>query len=411
MTNLLSRVRQGRPTETSIFDVMYQTGFAGFDFLNGFEVTGYHKDGTKYTYYATGILDGSFNQIIGRSGSGKTTWAIQVAANIIRPFENGVMLVRSIEGGITIPRLETLTGFSQSELMERVDIANFGITTESVFDDIHNIYEEKKSNAKEYTYDTGLVDSLGNPIIKYVPTTYVLDSIAMLVPERVSDRDDLGGQMDATALAKSNTQLIKRIIQLMKEVNIIMLGVNHITQAVEINPMMHSQAQNAYLKQSESLPGGKAMMYLANNIIRFSDKKIKSETFGFNGMETDISLVKSRSNRSQEDFIPLVLDFTNGFNPFLSNMILLKQLGRITAKGAYMQIDDHADMKFTNKKFLEKYFTDTEFKNVFDNVCLEALRELLPSRRTGAALNNKEVLNKAMNEFANLCRNINIVEE
>ena len=83
MSNLLSRVRQGRSNETSIFDVMYQTGFAGFDFLNGFEVTGYHKDKTKYTYFATGILDGSFNQIIGRSGSGKTTWAIQVAANII----------------------------------------------------------------------------------------------------------------------------------------------------------------------------------------------------------------------------------------------------------------------------------------------------------------------------------------
>ena len=406
MRNLLSRVRQGRSNETSIFDVMYQTGFAGFDFLNGFEVTGYHKDKTKYTYFATGILDGSFNQIIGRSGSGKTTWAIQVAANIIRPFENGFMLVRSIEGGITIPRMETLTGFSQQELFDRVDIANFGVTTESVFDDVHAIYEEKKENSKDYTYDTGLVDSLGQPIIKYVPTVYVLDSIAMLVPERVSDRDDLGGQMDATALAKSNTQLIKRIIQLMKEVNIIFLGINHITQSVEINPMMHSQAQNAYLKQSESIPGGKAMMYLANNIIRFNDKKIKSETFGFNGMETDISLVKSRSNRSQEDYIPLLLDFTNGFNPIISNMLFLKQVGRITARGAYMQIDDHSDMKFTNKKFLEKYFSNEEFREIFDRVCLEALQGLLPKRQDEAKLNNQKLLNKAMNDFARMCSTV-----
>lgn len=406
MYGLLSRVRQGRSQETSIFDVLYQTGFPGFDFLNGFKVIGYKKDKSKYSYYATGLLDGSFNQIIGRSGCGKTTWAIQVAANIIRSFENGFMFVRSIEGGITIPRMETLTGFSQQELFNKVDIANFGISAETVFDDIYNIYEEKKNNSKDYIYDTGLIDSVGQPIFKYVPTIYVLDSIAMLVPDRINSRTELGGQMDATALAKSNTQLIKRIIQLLKETNIIFIGMNHITDAVSTNPMIHSQSQNAFLKQTESVPGGKAMFYLANNIIKFSDKKIKSETFGFNGSEVSITLVKSRSNRSQEDSVPLLLDFSNGFNQIISNMLLLKQLGYITAKGAYMQIGDHADLKFTNKKFLEKYFENEEFRTVFDSACLEGLQSLIPKREDNAKINNYKLINSAVNEFSKLCQSI-----
>ena len=123
-------------------------------------------------------------------------------------------------------------------------------------------------------------------------------------------------------------------------------------------------------------------------------------------METDISLVKSRSNRSQEDYIPLLLDFTNGFNPIISNMLFLKQVGRITARGAYMQIDDHSDMKFTNKKFLEKYFSNEEFKAIFDRVCLEALQGLLPKRQDEAKLNNQKLLNKAMNDFARMCSTV-----
>ena len=71
-----------------------------------------------------------------------------------------------------------------------------------------------------------------------------------------------------------------------------------------------------------------------------------------------------------------------------------------------MQIDDHSDMKFTNKKFLEKYFSNEEFRAIFDRVCLEALQGLLPKRQDEAKLNNQKLLNKAMNDFARMCSTV-----
>ena len=46
--------------------------------------------------------------------------------------------------------------------------------------------------------------------------------------------------------------------------------------------------------------GGNTPIYLANNIIRFDDgtKLKEGETFGIDGNITDITLVKSRTNKA-----------------------------------------------------------------------------------------------------------------
>lgn len=397
--------RMGTASSTSIYDVLYPTGFFNVDYLNGYKINGYHTDGSKFSYDAFGIVDGSFNLVVGRTGSGKTTAAIQWGANIIRRFDNARMFIASIEGGITINRLEALTGWFGDDLFKRVSIRNSGLNVESIYKEILSIYDAKMANKDEYLYDTGHVDSRGLPIIKMVPTVYVIDSVANMVPERVANRGEMGGQMDATAIAKANTQFIKLTMQLLKTVNIIVLAINHINKRVETG-FMPTKNDIPYLKQDETLPGGKAINYDANNIFKLDDKKIKEESFGFNGKEIVVQMIKSRTNKANMT-TPLLLNFDIGFDPYFSLLLLLKDTGRVKAKGAYMQIDDYADMKFTNKKFTEMLFSNKEFQKVFFDVAKEECRKLLTPTKTLT----ESVDNTLSNDVMALFRAMDQVEE
>ena len=51
----------------------------------------------------------------GIQGSGKTTWAIQTAANIVRPFPNSYVMHEDIEGGISDSRKRQLLRMTEEE--------------------------------------------------------------------------------------------------------------------------------------------------------------------------------------------------------------------------------------------------------------------------------------------------------
>ena len=63
-------------------NVAYPTGYLSFDFLNG-SIIHVKAEGLEYKYYSVGIVDGSMNMFIGRSGCGKTSFTTQIAANIV----------------------------------------------------------------------------------------------------------------------------------------------------------------------------------------------------------------------------------------------------------------------------------------------------------------------------------------
>ena len=89
---------------------------------------------------------------------------------------------------------------------------------------------------EKFIYDTGLYSTSGEKIYKLEPTVYILDSLAMLMPEKYSDEEELSGQMSATAAAKANASVFRRIVPMLKAANIILFVVNHLTQKVELTP-------------------------------------------------------------------------------------------------------------------------------------------------------------------------------
>ena len=361
-------------------DVLYPTGFPHLDYLNGYKVHVHPKNGEPFTYNAVGLVDGTSIEIIGRTGSGKTTFAWQVAGYIAHLFPDNVdIFADDIEAGSNMSRREILLKFAGEDLDNKLIYRNSAVTAETLYIRIHTIYEEKMKNKADYEYNTGFLDTKGNPIYKLYPTVYILDSLAMLTTDKLSELDELSGQMGATSIAKSNTAVFKGIIPKLKAANILLLSINHINDKVEINAFSHTKATIAGLKPNETVPGGKAAQYLANNLIRIDDGAIlkESEGLGVSGKIVDISFIKSRTNSTLNRSVPMVFTADKGYDPILSLFVFLKSVGAITMSGASCTFRDNPEVKFTQKTFLNKLTTDPNFAALFNEVAKQEMEKLL----------------------------------
>lgn len=355
----------------------YSTGFLSLDYLNGTVIHVKTKD-KNFKYNSVGILDGSATTIIGRSGCGKTTLLLQIGSNIIRPFKTSSLFIDDIEGGANDRRIEILTRMDTEEIAERIVYRNTGITSENLYERIKMIHDMKVENKQDYLYDTGYYDYKGERIYKLEPTVYMIDSIPLIMPKNIIEEDEMGGQMSATAIAKSNTFFFKKISQLLKEANIILLCINHILDDVQINPFAKKKLQLSYLKEGERLPGGRAAIYLANNMFRVDDNsKLKeSEAFGIDGYIVDVTMLKSRTNKCGKS-VPMVFNLATGFDPDLSLFLLLKAEKRINGAGVSFYIDDRNDIKFSQRNFKEKLASNQELQQIFAQACYEVLCGLI----------------------------------
>ena len=138
----------------------FKSGLDILDFKNGKLVT---PRGHK-PYYSTGIEEGSYVMFIGRSGSGKTSLAIQMACNIVRPYENGEVYLDDVEAATSITRVKQLSGWSDDEIEEKFIHRNVGITSEEFYRNINKIYKLKMEMKDQLTITTDKVDDKGQPI-------------------------------------------------------------------------------------------------------------------------------------------------------------------------------------------------------------------------------------------------------
>ena len=393
----MKKSKDYRMSSEAEFDVAYPTGFLGFDFLNG-SIVNVRTNNTSYGYYSVGIVDGSINTLIGRSGCGKTTFGVQISKNIINNFVDTCMYIDAVEGGITYNRLSNLTGWDGPTVKERIIYRNAGITAENFYQRLKLIHDLKLANRDKLTYDTGKVDTQGNPVYKLVPTPYILDSLAMLMPETYTNENELAGQMAATAAAKTNTRILKTLVPMLKSANIILILINHINQKVDIKPYARTKSQVSYLKPDETLPGGNAAIYLANNIIRFDDTKLKStEGFCIEGSLVTLSLVKSRTNKAGRT-VNLIFCQDTGFDADLSLYTLLKDAGIIKGAGAFYHIEG-CDTKFTQKTFKDKLKTDPEIRDAFINAAINYLTKSITPKVDVDNFNSFEVTNSLINKL------------
>ena len=364
-------------------DYMYSTGFLELDYVNGTIIHVTPKDQPETQYQSVGLVDGSSNTFIGRSGCGKSTYVIQVIGNMLRENPGSVAYIDDIERSLPDFRKQFLLGLPEDELKERVHFRDTGITTENVYEQVKTIRDVKVENRSELEYDTGKLDIYGNKIYKMIPTFYLIDSFAMLMPEDVQDKDlNETGNMTGAQTAKKNTELVKKMGQMLKEANIIMFVINHILQDISTG-FMPNAAQISGLKQGERLSGGRTSLYLANNMFRLDDAGTlkDSEGFGIRGTIVNIKAVKSRTNANNIP-VPFIFNKTTGaFDNILSLFYFLKSNGALGGAGRSMYLENCPDIRFSQKEFKDKLLESTELQKAFAELCHEYLSKLLSDTR------------------------------
>ena len=339
------------------------------DFANGYiqEINGKMK-------FELGISDGSMNMIISDSGVGKTTIATQIATNIIKPFQSSCIFYEQAEAtGTNIQRLKNLTGMDDETFEKRFIVRDAGITTESIYNRAKMIHDIKTSNPDDYMYDTGIIDIHGKPIYKFEPTVMIIDSVKLVLSEKISQADETTN-MTGAQNAKTNSEYYSKMLPLCKMANIIVFFINHIT--VDVNTgFLPKKAELAYLKQGEHIAGGRSLTYIQNNIFRLDIKsKLKPEEgLGISGSVVSLDVVKSRTNTSSRAKCNLVFDQATGYDNDLSLFMMLKDRKLLEGSGAFLKLPGY-DKKFSQKKFKEELYSDPEFFNAFVSICINTLK-------------------------------------
>lgn len=353
----------------------FKTGFDTLDYKLGSYVR--TPDGYD-DYFATGIEEGTYTMIIGRTGSGKSSLAMQIAGKIVKQYKDGAVFLDDVEAASSASRFKSLTNWSDEEIENKFVHRKVGITAESFYKSINDIYELKMANKDALTVDTGKVDEKGNPITTLAPTVYILDSLAVLVPEKFSMEDELSSTMSQGAVAKVNSMVFQRIMPKLKKANIILFVINHITAKIDINPMMKSKAQLLYLKQDESIPGGTKPLYMANTLLKVEcgSKLDESKDIGVSGNTASIQILKSRSNRAGR-VATLVYNQNKGFiNPW-SNYLFLKEEKKVSGAGRSFYLDGCQEVKFAQKDFIKKLKESKELQKRYKELLADSLSQFI----------------------------------
>ena len=249
MASMLDRLRakdkKGMFTASQV-SVAYPTSFMPLDFLNGQLVQVRDMDDNLLEQYpSVGIVGGTFNTVVGKSGVAKTTWATQAAFNIVKPFDdNAFVIMYDLEQSSSYTRIRNITGATQRELDRKFILRQGKNYIEDIYDSIISITKEKEENKEEYMYDPGVLDEFGKPIKCYVPTVIIIDSIPTMASKDTPET--IEGQTAQMRKAKALTQFYQKLMPVVKPYNITIFVINHIQTKIEINAFAKTQPQLMY---------------------------------------------------------------------------------------------------------------------------------------------------------------------
>ena len=400
MENLLLdqlRSEQGKNDstfESSTMNICYKTGIAPLDYALGYIVNVHDADGNIVdSYPELGITCGVNLMNIGKSSTAKTSFLLSIAANIVRKFPNGLIIHYDLEQSLTLSRALAMTRFSISDLKKHYVLKQSDTSIDGIKDGIVKVWKEKRDNPDKYTYNTGKKNEFGEEIIMYEPTIILIDSIAsMSVGLNPNDKSEMkkilevSSQTDRMRLTGEIGRFYTDLLPYLKEVNIIIMSVNHI----KVNPQMgivKSPAELLYLKQDEALPGGKAPVYFAHILLKniaIGSEKFNKEDDGFDGFGLYVEIIKSRSNRGGQK-VHLIYDSVRGIDPVRTCIAYAKEMGLTGGNKNGMYFIDNPDKKFPMRTVNEYFRENREmFKIMYDTI--------LPSLRANLSTVDEETL-------------------
>lgn len=166
-----------------------------------------------------------------------------------------------------------------------------------------------------------------------------------------------------------------------KKANIMIFVINHITRKVETG-FVKSARDLIGLGENEAIPGGRASVYLANNVLRLKNKKSLTvdKEYGINGNIIGATFYKSRTNESNVE-CELVFNKGKGFSKLLSMLHfgIDKNIVKKSGNKYCLNDPDVEDIKFSKKEFMEVCEENPKLVYKLYDLCLPKMRKLLNS--------------------------------
>lgn len=361
----------------------YKTGNPILDYGVGYRVNVYNKnDEVVDSYPSLGIMAGSQVCCIGKPSTGKTTWAVGTAAAITRGLDNAFTIHFDLEQAQNYTRIHNITKFKISEIENdsKYILKQGFYSISDIKAAIMQIYMEKTAHPDKYKYDCGMKDEFGNPIILYVPTVVIIDSIPQLATDvNLNDKKDRAkveevmSQTERMRVTGEISRFYGEIIPYQKEANIILISINQIKKRASVG-MVPTPGEMLYLNQDEALPGGTAPQFLANLLLKFiaiGGEKLSEEEDGIDGFGSKVRIIKSRTNTNGKD-LHMIYDKHRGFDSLRTSFTFAKENGLVggNRNGYYFtELENGKEHKFTLRNMTEDFRNDRElYKMLYSQI-------------------------------------------
>lgn len=369
--------------------VAYTTGFMPLDYMNGQRVKVFDdNDNVIEEYDSVGLVEGTMITVISDPGLGKTTLSQQMAVEICSQFDESFIQHEDIEQASHINRVYNITGQRPRWIHNHYALYQ-DTHTEAFVGRFMDHARTKLNNRKLFEYDTGLKDMFGEKIKRIIPTVVILDSLAVMRSEDGSfdttgkskikdDIDNTGGSnMFGARLAKFNSEMFKQILPFAKKANIILLVINQINRKIQTG-FVPQPRDLVGLSESEAISGGRASLYLANNVLRLKNKgQLKPDKdYKINGYIIDATFLKSRTSASNVSF-ELIFDKQNGYSPALSLLHYAFNHDLIKKSGNKYALVGMENITFSKGNFCQVAVEHPELLNHLYDICLPSLQNNL----------------------------------
>ncbi len=342
--------------------VNYSTGILPLDYANGYWQESKDEKGNPIIVPVLGVRGGSFTSVIGNTGTGKTTFADQMAYNMIKNFEDGIMFHIDAERTALKQRLSRITGSHLED--ERIILKKENTSIEDVLEMFDGICEAKEAGGDRYKYEVKNSSHDGKIFTPYIPTVFIIDSLPSF-NSREYNVADLGTNMDQARASRDISRFYNNCLDRMEKYNITFITVNHIRPKIETNQFQRPPTGLMMLSNTEVLTRGYVSQYMSQNYFRLNMIKsnmYKKEDVGFEGFKATIQIAKTKTN-----FIGSAIDVAFnkdiGFDPIYSLFEYSSSIGLIQGRNPHLYYEGMETMKFSRKLYRKKFIDDPIFRS------------------------------------------------